>query len=54
MTDTRGDPDRKLTSERFREVWDLAGEMIAAETAWKLWQNIHAQRRAIREVAKGI
>jgi hypothetical protein len=54
MTDTREEPNRKLTPERFRELWDLAGEMIAAEAAWKLWQNIYAQRRAIREVAKGI
>lgn len=54
MNDTRGDADRKLTPERFRELWDLAGEMIAAEAAWKLLQTIYAQRRAIREIAKGI
>jgi len=54
MNGTREEPNRKLTPGRFRELWDLAGEMIAAEAAWKLWQTIYAQRRAIREVAKGI
>ena len=54
MSEARKLIDPPLTAEQLREYWDLAGKMIAVETAGKHWAKIYAERRAIREVAKGI
>ncbi len=43
-----------ITPERVKMLSGLADELIAWEASARLWARIHAQRQAIREVAKGI
>lgn len=54
MKSDQPEPGAKITPERFKELSDLANAMIAYETAYRMWLKLHAQRRAIQEVAKGI
>ncbi len=54
MTQNAERTDPPMTPERFVALWDMAGQLIAAEETIRLFARITAQRLAIREFTAGL